>query len=392
MAGRVRLRRFDAVLHEPPRGAKLAPATGAGSRGAGPKPGRRGAVLVRRGRRAPRARPAWVTPAVILAASLVAGGPRLAIGWGRPQAARPGTVRPVWTVPAAFVHPGQEVEAPVAGRLMTVSGSGMVSAGAVLAQIRPQAAPTLSAPPVWALWTGTGPRVVTTAYAPGGLATLLCRWRGCTAARAAAPALRPVRAAAAGWFWPGWDALALTSLSADSDLPPGVLTGAVLPAAVGAVVPAGAPLGVLGTPWGGRWLCVLPAVARSALAASGSVRVAWGGHPAQSAQLAATGPAVDGAFVAVFTTTAPGVPAPPPRTPATVALPAVRGVLVPETAVRPTAAGASVWRVEPGRRIVRQAVRVLGTAGGWTAVRGIPAGASILRNPWLLARVLSGAR
>jgi hypothetical protein len=133
-------------------------------------------------------------------------------------------------------------------------------------------------------------------------------------------------------------------------------------------------------------------LARSAVAASGSVRIAWGGHPAQSAQLAAAGPAVGGAFVAVFTTTAPGVPAPPPRTPATVALPAVRGVLVPQTAVRPTAGGASVWRVEPGRRIVRQAVRVLGTSGGWTAVRGIPAGASVLRHPWLLARVLGGAR
>ena len=326
---------------------------------------------------------------MVLAASLVAGSPRLALLLGQPAAATWGQVRPVWREPAAFVRPGRAVTAPMGGRLEAVAGPGPVAAGAVLAQLQPAAPRLLVLPPFWAAWAGGSARPLASRAQTPGIGGLLCDWRGCSVSAPALPAKAPVTAPGAAWFTPAWDPLALTSLAADSDLPPGVLAAAPLAAAVGTVVPAGTVLGILGTRRTGRWLVALPQAARPALVSARAVEIAWGGHPAVPAEFASGGPAIGGRFLAAFTVSTPGVPEPPARTRVDVELPEATGTLVPATAVRLAGGRAVIWRVAPHDRIVRQRVQVLGTAGGRTAVRGLAPDARVLSHPWMLARLVA---
>ena len=196
-------------------------------------------------------------------------------------------------------------------------------------------------------------------------------------------------APASAWLTPAWDPLALTSLAADSDLPASVLATVPLAAPVGAVVPAGTIVGVLGSPSSGRWLAALPAVARPAVASAAAVWVAWGGHTAEQARFVAGGPAIGGRFLAVLQTVAAARPDPPARTHVIVTLPPAHGVLVPAGAVRLVGHGADVWRLDAARRIVRVPVHVLGMAGGWSAVSGLSARARVLARPWVLARLVA---
>lgn len=325
----------------------------------------------------------------MLGASLVAGSPRLALLLGRPVAATSGQVRPAWREPAAFVRPGRAVTAPVGGRLDAVAAPGPVATGAVLARLQPAPPRLLALPPFWAGWAGGAPRPRAAVAQVRGIGALLCGWRGCSRAASPGPAPASVAAPADGWFTPAWDPLALTSLAADSDLPPGVLAAAPLEAAVGRLVPAGTVLGILGSDVSGRWLVALPQTARPALVAAGSVEIGWGGHALAGAQYAAGGPAIGGRFLAVFTDPTPGVPEPPARTRVLVELPPADGTLVPATAVRVVHGVAVLWRLVPGNRIVRQRVQVLGTARGRTAVHGLAAGARVLSRPWLLARLVA---
>lgn len=341
----------------------------------------------RGGAAARRRRLGWATLTVV-GAALVAGSPQLALWGGGPVVARDGVVRSRWLAPAAFVRPGRAELAPVDGRLLGVAPAGLVPGGAALARIAPAPHPPRVLPPFWAGWAGGAATPSSLPPPPGG-AGILCAWRRCSSPPL--PVVPPTRvtAAATGWFTPAWDPLAALSLAADSDLPPGALAVGPSPPPVGRVVAAGTVVGMLGSPREGRWLVALPAVARTALGQASGVRIGWGGHRGRAARFLTGGPALGGRFLATFAAADPGVPEPPARTEVRVVLPAAVGTLVPASAVRLVHGRAVLWRVGPGRLLRRQPVRVLGTAGGWSAVDGLAAGDRVLAHPWVLARLVA---
>ncbi len=324
-----------------------------------------------------------------LAVGVAAGTPRMAVQAGRPTRASLGTLSPRWRVPAAFVHPGGSVPAPIAGVVVSVAEPGLVAAGAVLAWLEPEAPQRPRAGSgLLRSWVG----VASPPSGGGGTAWLLCAWRGCDAPAPrlrAAATLVPVRAAQAGWFVPRSDPLALTDTAADSDLPPSALGPPPPAVRPGERVAAGASLGVLGAPWEGRWLCRLPDEARAALVAAGGASLVWSGGPGAEAQLLAAGPTVAGGFLATLGTDRFGAVPSPPRTTLILDLPSYRGVLVPKAAVRGTGANAAVWVRTGSGGIRRQSVRVLVAAQGTAVVSGLPPGATVLGRPWFLVRWLA---
>jgi hypothetical protein len=347
----------------------------------------------RRRRRGRTRRAAAGALLAVSAAALWWAAPGLALALAGPAAPEGGSLTPRWSGPAAFVHLGTGLPVPVAARVTGVAPEGVVGVGQVLVRYERLPVPVRpSGLPAWVRWDGTpGPLQAPPAgwaWTHRRVAALgLCLRRACAAASAApaaeaGPAAAPVLAApAAGWFFPGWDPLAVLSPAALSDLSPGALDSRPVPLAPGTLLAAGAVAGVLGDPWSGVWLVALPAAARPALASPG-LRVAWDGGAPEPVRLVAEGPEVAGRFVAALASERPGpAPGPPPRLVAQVLLPPVEGQLVPASAL---GSGAAVVGLSPAGRLARYPVRVLGRDGPRAAVAGLPAGVRVLARPGMV--------
>ncbi len=319
--------------------------------------------------------------------------PAVAHWLARPTTVHRRTVTPQWRVSAAFVRPGQLVRLPVPARIRTLAPGGLVPAGAALARYQPIPARG-----------GTGWRVAPLGHPRVGVVGLsaatspwrrtlwsgLCLRRRCAVAAppaAAALARLTLRAGRSGWFTPGWDPLALVPVAAYSDLPPQALRDAVQAlAAAGQVVPAGAPIGILGPSWSGVWLCDLPAGARSAVARDGTASITWAGGTAR-VRLLAEGPTVAGHFLASFATRSGGAdPGPAQRGRVRVQLPAVRGLALPGSALH----RGTVVVLGP-RGPYRVAVRVRVRMRRLVLVRGVAPGSRVLLRPWVLLPWLAGS-
>lgn len=312
--------------------------------------------------------------ALLRAAALAALGvtavllPRPFAALGAPVAVRSGSLTPTWLAPAAFVHPGRAVSLPQAGRLLALAAAGMVPAGASLASFAPLAASGVAALP------------------PTPAGALGCLSRACAGARRAAlprPRSAAVAAGGSGWFSPGWDPLAALPPAAYSDLPPAavLLPPGPVPAR-GMALPRGAPLGDLGEPFRGYWLCVLPAAAGAAVRAADSASLAWpGGAAPMAVQPVGMGPAVAGRLVGIFVAGALGPdPGPPRRTEVRLTLPPVAGEIVPRAAL--LRGGATVLAVGAGGRARPVPVRELAAAGTLAVVAGLAPGTRVLSRPW----------
>ena len=328
------------------------------------------------------ARWAWVPLALALVAAVAAGTPRLALTLAGPTPARAGTLTPVWTVPAAFVHPGSAVVLPEAGRLLALQGPGLVAAGVPLVAYAPQP----SAPPLPARALR---RAAPPARRGGTRGPLLCLRRGCSAGGGGpappVPTAAAIHAVAAGWFVPGWDPLAALLPAAYTDLPPwAVLSEPARAAPAGALLPSGLPIGDLGDPWQGYWLCVLPTSARLALGQAAAAEITWPGGGSMAVRPVGTGPDVAGYVVGIFAADAPGGdPGPPARTTARLRLAPVSGAIVPATALWSDGAPGRARLVElsahePPRVLP---VTVLAVVGSRAAVTGVPAGSRVLARP-----------
>jgi len=351
--------------------------------GAGPRtPPPTGATWV------PDRRLAAIPAALAVAAAVFAGTPRLLLALGGPTAAHPGTLTPSWTAPAAFVHPGSPVDLPSAGQLLGLLGPGLVPAGARLALFAP--VPPVRIPTAFVGAVRRAPQGTPREAARPFAAALVCLRRACAApvpaATPAAPRDAGVPAGGTGWFSPGWDPLAALPPAAYSDLPPrAVLLPVGAAPRPGAPLSGGAPLGSLGDPWTGYWLCVLPASATVALGHAASASIDWPGARApMPVSPAGTGPAVSGRVVGIFAAGALGPdPGPPPRATAEVRLPPVSGQIIPAGALvrAGTTAGAAVVAVSAGGRLRLLHVRPLAVVGGRAVVAGLPAGTRVLAHP-----------
>ncbi len=339
--------------------------------------------------------------------------PRLALRLAAPTAVLAGTAAATWSGPAAFVHPGSDVGAPIAGRITALAPEGLVAAGAPLASVSPAPAGPAAVPllPAWARWNGL-PAFPPGAVSPAGAAALgardpgpFCLGRRCAqaaghgsggadTARPSVPAARVVRAAQAGWFYPGVDPLAAMSASALGDLAPGAVRDPAAPTRLGQSVSAGAPIGELGAPWSGLWVVALPETALPAVSAGGgALAIGWrGGGAAQPATLLAAGPDQDGRFLAVLAPVGAGPqPGPPPRTEAVVRLPHAEGEIVPAGALR---AGPAVLVLGPEARPGRPrrvGVQVLSLGARTAVVEGIPPGVRVLAHPGWMTPWVAGA-
>lgn len=327
-----------------------------------------------------RRRVAAVSLAAAICAAMAAGTPRLLLGLGGPTAAVAGGLVPTWTASAAFVRPGVPVAAAVAGRLLHLTGAGLVPSGADLALVArvPGRAATAALVGGW--------QRVAVAPAPGGSGgPLLCLARHCVLAVRSGPAAplaaAVVTAPGTGYFSPGWDPLAALSPAEYSDLPPWVVRDPVLAApAAGTVLAPGELLGILGQPWSGYWLCALPAAAAVPLRRSAAATVSWPGGPGPlPVQVVGTGPVVAGRTLAAFAVTALGPdPGPPARALVTIRLNRVSGEIIPARAL---VHGSDVVVVGHGGRLRLAAVRLRVLAGGRAVVGGLRAGQLILFRP-----------
>lgn len=338
-------------------------------------PGGRAARLQRWCRRA-----AGASLAVAVCAAVAAGTPRLLLDLGAPTAAVAGGLVPTWTAAAAFVRPGVPVAAAAAGRLLALTGAGLVPAGAKLAVVAGAPGPAAAVALV-----GELQRAPATPASGAGGRPLLCLARRCgTSARTgppATPAAAAVTAAGTGYFSPGWDPLAALSPGEYSDLPPWVVRDPVLPApTAGTVLASGELLGVLGQAWSGYWLCALPASAALLLHGSAAATVSWPGGPGPlPVQVAGTGPVVAGRTLAAFAAAALGPdPGPPARAVVTVRLARVSGEIVPAAAL---VHGTDVVVVGHGERLRLAAVRLRAVVGGRAVVTGLRPGRVVLSRP-----------
>lgn len=359
-----------------------ASAPGRGPRGAvGPLPAR-----------GPRGLRAATGACLVVAgcAALVSGVPRLLVALAQPTPVRAGALTPRWTGEAAFVHPGRAVEAPTAGSLLRISGAGLVPSGGRLASL------ALPAPSPRA-WAGSWRRGAAAVPVPAAR-PLACLRRHCPPSAPAplAPPRRVLTLAApqAGWFVPGWDPLAALASAALTDLPPrSVQARPTTAPALGEALPAGAPVGEIGSPWRGDWLLVLPAAAVGAVAPGAAAGMRWaGGRAPMPVRLVGFGPRVGALVVGVFSTRAlGGDPGPSARVEATLSLPTARGEVVPASALLPGPRPG--WAAVFGRRRAGRprlwTVRLLARVGAQAVVRGLPARASVFARPGI-ARLVAG--